>query len=309
MVAHRKDRKGSPATRGPNATPKGPPVGNSFADDDDETIVYSSRVPSDFSADDDESDSTTRDHPNGPPARHGDFSDVDDEATYLLPEGAAQSLASTERATPMRSGSGRAQALSEDGQPIVSNAPRIGDDDDEEDTMNMAVPPELLAGKPRPRPKPPQHGHRPSLVDEVTPPPVKNVRSLASLPGPELDVHDYTMSSPNIVRMSFQPSKQGKAPANEDRRATIADSQDFATSTMGSEDAHLLGQLTVDAPEDATVYVDGVERGKGRVHVNELDRFTHYIVRVHRPGHRPWSTSITLDGQVETSVVPELIPR
>lgn len=288
-------------------------MGQSFADDDDETVVYSSPVPSDFSSDDDDRDSTSRDYANGPRDRHGDFSDVDDEATYLLPEGAAKSLASSEASSEasveMRSGSGRAQALSEDGQPIVSRAPRIGDDDEEEDTLTMAVPPELLAGKPRPKPKPrsPQHGHRPSLVDEVTPPPVKNVRSLASLPGPELDVHDYTMSSPNIVRMSFQPRKDGTAP--EARNATIADDNAFATSTMGSEDAHLLGQLTVDAPEDATVYVDGVERGKGSVTVVELDRFTHYIVRVHRPGHRPWSTSITLDGQVEASVVPELVKR
>ncbi len=310
------NRDDSKANRSPGSPTRGVPVRSSEFDEDDETQVYESRVPSDFSAEDDDSDSTTRDHPNGPRARHADFDDFDDEATHVLPEAEARSLASSERPAQMRSVAAqpsRARHLSSEGSPTNHLPPRIGEVGEEEDTQNMAVPQEILSGLPRPKPRlrDPARGHRPSLVDEVTPvPTTARVRLLSSLPEPEHDLSDQTMSSPNIVRMSFRPG-QAKRTRDQERESATPTLTDLAdpTSTMGSEEAHLLGKLVVDAPEDATVYVDGVERGKGVVVVGEVDRFTHYIVRVHRPQHRPWSASVSLDGKTEAKVVPALIAR
>lgn len=69
------------------------------------------------------------------------------------------------------------------------------------------------------------------------------------------------------------------------------------------------GLLVVDAPPDAMVFIDGAQRGTGRVEVSALDRFTQVAIRVHRVGYKPWSRTVSLDGRDELRVVPELEPR
>ena len=304
-------------------------------DDDDETAAFHSGVPSDFSSEDDYSDSTTRNKNAG-----NGFSDLDDEETYVLSDAVARSLASSERLPselPSREGTSRestsregslrdnpspsrqrkAQMLSTSGKRETTLPPRIGEDGEEEDTVNMAVPMELLLGLPRPKsstPKPTRPlPRRPSLVDEVTPAPVATrVRPLASLPPPDLDMNDQTMSSPNIVRMSFQASeakRRADAAAHAAAEPTSSGlDEEGSLPTLESAEAYD-GRLVVVAPDDATVFVDGVERGRGEIVVDELDRYTHYIIRIHRPKYRPWSTSVTLRGKAEVRVVPDLIPR
>jgi hypothetical protein len=69
------------------------------------------------------------------------------------------------------------------------------------------------------------------------------------------------------------------------------------------------GVLVVEAPVDAVVVVNGVERGKGVVRVSDLDRNAKHAVRIHAPGHQPWSGSVTLEGKSAAKIRPTLKPR
>ncbi len=69
------------------------------------------------------------------------------------------------------------------------------------------------------------------------------------------------------------------------------------------------GVLVIDAPADASVTVNGVERGKGQVKVSELDRDARHAVRIHAPGFQPWSGSVTLQGKQAAKIRPTLKPR
>lgn len=69
------------------------------------------------------------------------------------------------------------------------------------------------------------------------------------------------------------------------------------------------GVLVVEAPADAVVVVNGVERGKGVVRVTDLDRNAKHAVRIHAPGHQPWSGSVTLEGKSAAKIRPTLKPR
>jgi len=69
------------------------------------------------------------------------------------------------------------------------------------------------------------------------------------------------------------------------------------------------GVLVVDAPAEATVTVNGVERGKGTIKVQNLDRDARHAVRIHCPGFAPWSGSVTLQGKQAAKIRPQLKPR
>lgn len=69
------------------------------------------------------------------------------------------------------------------------------------------------------------------------------------------------------------------------------------------------GVLVVDAPAEATVIVNGVERGRGTVKVDELDRDARHAVRIHCPGFAPWSGSVSLQGKPAAKIRPALKPR
>lgn len=69
------------------------------------------------------------------------------------------------------------------------------------------------------------------------------------------------------------------------------------------------GILVVEAPADASIVVNGVDRGRGVVRVSGLDRHTRHAVRIHCPGHLPWSGSVTLEGKPAAKIRPTLKPR
>jgi hypothetical protein len=69
------------------------------------------------------------------------------------------------------------------------------------------------------------------------------------------------------------------------------------------------GVLVVDAPTDAVVIVNGVERGRGHVRVVDLDRQARHAVRIHCPGHHAWSGSVSLDGKPAAKIRPTVKPR
>jgi hypothetical protein len=69
------------------------------------------------------------------------------------------------------------------------------------------------------------------------------------------------------------------------------------------------GVLVVDAPADATVTVNGIDRGRGTVRVGDLDRVARHAVRIHCPGFAPWSGSVTLQGKAAAKIRPALKPR
>jgi hypothetical protein len=69
------------------------------------------------------------------------------------------------------------------------------------------------------------------------------------------------------------------------------------------------GTLVVEAPADATVIVNGIERGRGLVRVADLDRSARHAVRILCPGHQTWSGSVSLDGKPAAKIRPTLKPR
>jgi hypothetical protein len=45
------------------------------------------------------------------------------------------------------------------------------------------------------------------------------------------------------------------------------------------------------------------------VRVLELDRHARHAVRIHCPGHLPWSGSVSLEGRPAAKIKPTLKPR
>jgi hypothetical protein len=70
-----------------------------------------------------------------------------------------------------------------------------------------------------------------------------------------------------------------------------------------------LGALVVDAPSRAMVFVDGEEKGRGRVVLKDVDRFAFYAVRIHCQGYAPWTAKVSLRGQKAAKVKPDLVGR
>ena len=69
------------------------------------------------------------------------------------------------------------------------------------------------------------------------------------------------------------------------------------------------GVLVVEAPVDASITVNGVDRGRGVVRVLDLDRDARHAVRIHAPGFQPWSGSVSLQGKPAAKIRPTLKPR
>ncbi len=66
------------------------------------------------------------------------------------------------------------------------------------------------------------------------------------------------------------------------------------------------GSLVIEVPVDATVFVNGVERGRGPQRVDGLDRNGKVVVRILCPGHTPWSGSVNLEGKPAAKIRPSL---
>jgi hypothetical protein len=167
-----------------------------------------------------------------------------------------------------------------------------GDDDDNDRTLppdRLQVlraplkPPPALAATPSTRPP------RPSTVVDV--------------------VNDETLApdEPDDPDEPDQPSKSAEPPFASAPAARAIPEEPRSRSRALEEPAD--GVLVVEAPPDASVTVNGVERGRGVVRVLELDRFARHAVRIHCPGHVPWSGSVSLEGRPAAKIKPSLRPR
>ena len=97
---------------------------------------------------------------------------------------------------------------------------------------------------------------------------------------------------PRARRDGDQAAGQGRAPQAAFEERAIQD-----------------GVLVIDAPAEASITVNGVERGRGQVRVTDLDRNAKHAVRIHCPGFTPWSGSVSLRGKAAAKIRPSLKPR
>jgi len=127
---------------------------------------------------------------------------------------------------------------------------------------------------------------------------------------------DETQAAGNDPEETQAPSTQGnnvEAPSHR-RVPNTAEGEPAQPRARPPRPAALAevahdGVLVVDAPADATVTVNGVERGRGTVRVGDLDRDARHAVRIHCPGFAPWSGSVTLQGKPAAKIRPALKPR
>ena len=119
-------------------------------------------------------------------------------------------------------------------------------------------------------------------------------------------VNDETLA-PDEPEVPDQPSERAEAPLASAPAVRAIPDEPRARSRALDEPAD--GVLVVEAPPDASVTVNGVERGRGVVRVLELDRFARHAVRIHCPGHVPWSGSVSLEGRPAAKIKPSLRPR
>lgn len=127
---------------------------------------------------------------------------------------------------------------------------------------------------------------------------------------------DETQAASNDPEETQAPSSQGaEVEAMPHRRVPNtaegdpAQARPRAPRAPAAAEAVHDGVLVVDAPADATVTVNGVERGRGTVRVGDLDRDARHAVRIHCPGFAPWSGSVTLQGKPAAKIRPALKPR
>lgn len=143
-------------------------------------------------------------------------------------------------------------------------------------------------------------------------PEVRALDDLAPPIGSWDESDDKTLSRPRVVRMTFSPDKH--PPPGVDERLPNTSTKKRAggiRKPATGEEAEELppGKLVVSAPENATVFVDGVERGRGSVTLEDVDRHARLSVRVHQPGCRPWTRAVTLGGTPELRVTASPEPR
>lgn len=144
-----------------------------------------------------------------------------------------------------------------------------------------------------------------------------------SVPVPSVAVPSIAAAAPSSGVTPGAPQHGGSRPftATTDRIAPDESEDDTRASTSGEivgsrrpgsstgDDAAADGTLVIEAPPDAVVVVNGVERGRGHVRVGDLDRHARHAVRIHRPGFHTWSGSVSLDGKPAAKIRPTLKPR
>jgi hypothetical protein len=217
--------------------------------------------------------------------------------------------------------------IDDDGRAIVGsgavraapsgNAPPLLDEDDADaETVQLSRPPPSMvtAGERAPS----SEGGTDTMprvrqLDDVMPPLIEDDIS-----------DDKTLSRPKVVRMTFRPAgklpsvdagarEAQAAPAPQPSDEGAAQEPRAAEEDLGAaetlDDDEAPGRMIIAAPDNATVFVDGVERGRGEVAIEALDRHQRLAVRVHQPGCRPWSQSVSIDGRAELRVTAEPEPR
>lgn|GEM_PF-1948715 len=142
----------------------------------------------------------------------------------------------------------------------------------------------------------PSAGQRPAtLKDAILAPPPE----LSSEMAPKLaDAPASPPPEPSVVDAPAASAPTPPPPPNEELLADYDEAED-----------EVLGRLVVDAPVDAVVFLDGRDVGTGQVDLKDLDRFTTYVVRVHRAGCHPWTAEVSLGGREAARVSPDLRPK
>lgn len=93
------------------------------------------------------------------------------------------------------------------------------------------------------------------------------------------------------------------------RSSTAPDDDATAKLPRGEIGMEQIGLLVVEAPTDAAVFVNGIERGRGLVRVDGLDVHARHTVRIVAAGHQPWSGTVSLEGRTAAKVRPTLKAR
>ncbi len=169
----------------------------------------------------------------------------------------------------------------------------IADADDIERTL---PPDRLQALEPRP------------AIQPAVPSPVPAPAARPPRPSTVVDVVDDETLAPDGPADATEAPSEPPAVAQRLRPVPMsAEAPRPRTALVLDEAAD--GVLVVEAPADASVTVNGVDRGRGVVRVLELDRHARHAVRIHRPGHLPWSGSVSLEGRPAAKIKPTLKPR
>ncbi len=116
-----------------------------------------------------------------------------------------------------------------------------------------------------------------------------------------------TSPSPSPVPSSTPPS--ASAPRGHRDLPPSAEAAPILRRSKAPPEVPHDGVLVVDAPPEATVTVNGVERGRGTVKVSDLDREARHAVRIQCPGFAPWKGSVSLQGKTVAKIRPTLKPR
>ena len=100
-------------------------------------------------------------------------------------------------------------------------------------------------------------------------------------------------------------------PVARGRAVPLQAPDDDATAKLprGEIGMEQIGLLVVEAPTDAAVFVNGIERGRGLVRVDGLDVHARHTVRIVAAGHQPWSGTVSLEGRTAAKVRPTLKAR
>lgn len=176
---------------------------------------------------------------------------------------------------------------------VAKNSTTNGDEDEvPESTANeidvdSTIPPHLVVKAPPP-PAPPRVPTRVESRDDET---------------QAGDDPDETQAP------SQQQAAEPPAPPPHRRLPTSAEGDAVPARRVPARAEAHDGVLVVDAPAEATVTVNGIERGRGMVRVGDLDREARHAVRIHCAGYAPWSGSVSLQGKPAAKIRPSLKPR
>jgi hypothetical protein len=116
-------------------------------------------------------------------------------------------------------------------------------------------------------------------------------------------------ASPFASPVSSSPSASASAPRGHRDLPPSAEAAPILRRSKAPPEVLHDGVLVVDAPPEATVTVNGVERGRGTVKVSDLDREARHAVRIQCPGFVPWKGSVSLQGKTVAKIRPALKPR
>jgi hypothetical protein len=181
------------------------------------------------------------------------------------------------------------------------------DEDDDDDRTLQLTRPVFEHGRAVPDRPLPKVRNVPIPGEDETAPLVRPLDAM------HLDINDdladdNTLSRPKIQRMTFRPEppSRGRGPENTDTKKRAATPSASPPPDLDDEKP---GRLVIEAPADATVFVDGVERGGGTVTIDDVHRHRRLAVRVHRAGCRPWSRAVSLGGRDEVRVTATPDPK